>query len=269
MWFLRVFHLFWKNLHHFFDNVEGTTASSVRSSQSQPDYKSYLGPPCLKSMVLYPTSEVEVARIVNSLKSSSASGPDCIPTMVVKFIVPSIISPLTKLINLSFENGIFRSSLKRAKVIVLYKGGRRNDPAYYRLIFLLSVLSKIFEKTMLSRLLDFIQAKSFFFHDFQFAFRAKHSTEHACVTLLNFLHTALDSGLIPAAIFLDVRKAFDSLTHGILLYKLPHIGVKGQAHSCFDSYLSGRTISVDSLSSFSSEVEFGVPQVLFLVRFCF
>ena len=75
-------------MHHFFANVGKTTASSVRSSLSQPDYRSYLGPPYLKSMVLYPTFEVEVARIVNSLKSSSAFGPDCILTMVVKFIVP-------------------------------------------------------------------------------------------------------------------------------------------------------------------------------------
>ena len=43
-----------------------------------------------------------------------------------------------------------------------------------------------------------------FFHDFQFGFRAKHSTEHACATLLNYLNSALDSGLIPAALFLDV-----------------------------------------------------------------
>ena len=65
-----------KALTSFFANVGKTTASSVRSSLLQPDYKSYLGPPCLKSMVLYPTSDVEVARIVNSFKGSSASGPD-------------------------------------------------------------------------------------------------------------------------------------------------------------------------------------------------
>ena len=70
-------------------------------------------------MVFYPASGAEVARIVSSLKDSLSSGPDCIPTMVVKFILPSIISPLTKLINLSFENKIFPSSLKQARVIVL------------------------------------------------------------------------------------------------------------------------------------------------------
>ena len=95
-------------------------------------------------MVLYPASGVEVARIVNSLKGSSSSGHDCISTTGVKFIFPSIISPLTKPINLSYENGIFPSSLKPARETVLYKGGPRNDTANCRPISLLSVISKHF-----------------------------------------------------------------------------------------------------------------------------
>ena len=93
--------------------------------------------------------------------------------------------------------------------------------------------------------------------------------EHACVTLLSFLHTAPDSGLFPAAVFLDVHKALDSLTHKILPYKLSHNCVRGQAHACFDSYLSSRAIAVDSFSRFSSEVEFGVPQGSVLRPFLF
>ena len=69
--------------------------------------------------------------------------------------------PLTKLVNLSFEKGIFPESLKRAKIIVLYKGGSWSDPANYRPISLLSVFSKIFENAMLSRLLSFLEAKDF------------------------------------------------------------------------------------------------------------
>ena len=77
---------------------------------------------------------------------------------------------------------------------------------------------------------------------------------------LKFSYSALNFGLTPAPIFLNVRKAFDSLTHEILLYKLSHNGVKGLVHAWCDSYLSGRTISVDFLSRFSSKVEFGIPQ---------
>ena len=121
------------------------------------------------------------------------------------------------------------------------------------------MFSKIFKKSKLSRLLDFLDSKHFF-HDFQFGFRAKHSTEHACVTLLNYLNSALDSALMPAAPFLDVRKAFDSLTQKILLLKLSHIGIRGNTYSWFLSYLSGRVISVDPHFSNPSGIEFGVPQ---------
>ena len=257
-------------LTSYFANIGKTTASSVSSTTPRCDFRAYLGPPCLKSMVLNPVSEFEVARIVNALKGSSSSGPDRIPTRVIRAVLPAILSPLTKLVNLSFVNGIFPESLKRAKVIVLYKGGSRSDPANYRPISLLSVFSKIFEKAMLSRLLSFLDVKNFF-HDFQFGFRANHSTEHACASLLNFIHSAIDFGLIPAALFLDVRKAFDSLTHQILLWKLSHIGIRSNVFSWFESYLSGRLISIDPLFRSPSEVEYGVPQgsvlgpVLFLI----
>ena len=87
----------------------------------------------------------------------------------------------------------------------------------YRPISLLPVFSKTFEKVMLFRLNSFLTSK-IFFHDFKFDFRANYSTEHACAVLLNYLHSALDSLLISAPLFLDVRKAFDSLTHSVLLF---------------------------------------------------
>ena len=108
---------------------------------------------------------------------------------------------------------------------MLYKGGSRSNPANYRPISLLSVFSKSFEKAMLSRLLSFLDAKEFL-HDFQFGFRASHSMEHACAVFSNFIHSAIDSGHIPAALFLDVRKALDSLTHRIFLWKLSHNGIR-------------------------------------------
>ena len=243
----------------YFANIGKRTASAVGSSPSGSNFRSYLGPPCMKSMFLEPATEKEIAKIVMGLKNCSSSGPDNIPTKVIKFILPSIIYPLTKLINLSFQHGIFPSSLKRARVIILYKGGTRNDPANYRPISLLSVFSKIFEKAMLSRLNNFLTSKDFF-HNFQFGFRANHSTEHACAVLLNYLHSAIDSHLIPAALFLDVRKAFDSLTHSVLLFKLSHFGVRGSAFYWFKSFLSGRIISVDPLFRSPSSVDQGVPQ---------
>ena len=70
-------------------------------------------------------------------------------------------------------------------------------------------LENFLKKVMPSRLLDFLNSKHFF-HNFQFGFRAKHSTEHAYATLLNYLHSALDSSLMTAALFSMFEK---HLTH--------------------------------------------------------
>ena len=131
-------------------------------------------------------------------------------------------------------------------------------------------LLKFSTKPVLSRLLDFLNSKHFSY-DSQFGFRAKHPTEHARANLLKYIHTFLDSGLIPAALFLDVWKAFGSITHKILLWKLFHTGIRGSTCSWFLSYLPGQFISVDPLFSNPSEFEFGVSQgsltgpILFLI----
>ena len=125
-----------------------------------------------------------------------------------------MVSALTRLVNMSFEDGVFRRALKHACVIIDFKGGSRNDPAKYHPRSLLSALSKIFERAMISQLLDFLNSK-IFFHDSQFGFRAKQSTEHKCTNLLNYIHTFLDSSLIPATLSLNVCRALDSITHKI------------------------------------------------------
>ena len=106
-----------------FANIGKTRASSVNPSSSLPDFRSYLGPPCPKSMGLEPVFEAEISRIVNDLRGFSSSGPDRIPTKVVKFILPVIVCALTRLLNLSFENVAFPSALNCARAIILFKGG--------------------------------------------------------------------------------------------------------------------------------------------------
>ena len=161
-----------------------------------------------------------------------------------KHILPSIIIPIYHLINRSFELGVFPQRLKLAHVIALFKGGDRKDPGNYRPISLLSVFSRIFERAMLKRLVRFLEAK-FIFHQHQFGFCAKYSTEHACDRLLQFIRQSLDSNLIPAAIFLDVKKVFDSQIHKILIGKLCHIGVHGESLTWFSSYLTDRSITTE------------------------
>ena len=112
-------------------------------------------------MVLKSVPKFETAWIMNTLKGSLSSGPEIISTRVFHAILLAVLSPLARLVNLSFKKGIFSESFKQAKAIVLYKSGSWSIPANYRPVSLLSVFSKIFEKTVLSRLLSFWDSRIF------------------------------------------------------------------------------------------------------------
>ena len=184
-------------------------------------------------MVFELVTEQELIIISSSSKNSSA-GFDQILFKVIKQILLSIITPLSHMVHQSSKLVTFPQHLKLAWGIALFKGGDREDLRNQRPTSLLSVFSKIFEKSILKHLLSFLDAKKFF-HLHQFGFWKKCSREHAYNMLLHFIQQSLDSSLIPAAIFLDVKKAFDSLTHKILLGKLSHHGVCGEALFWFSS----------------------------------
>ena len=74
-------------------------------------------------------------------------------------------------------------------------------------------------------------------YDKQFGFRKGHSTSHAIITLVNKVSKSLDEGKIVGGVYLDIRKAFDSISHQILLDKLHKIGIRGNIHSLLKSYL--------------------------------
>ena len=67
-------------------------------------------------------------------------------------------------------------------------------------------------------------------YDKQFGFRKGHSTSHAIITLVDKVSKSLDKGKIVGGVYLDIRKAFDSISHQILLDKLNKIGIRGNVH---------------------------------------
>ena len=131
----------------------------------------------------------------------------------------------------------------------------------YRPISLLSVFSKIIERLMYNRLLNFINRHKIFNQN-QFGFRNNHSTCMTLVILVENLVDALDNRNCAVGIFLDFQKAFDTVDHGIILDKLYCYGIRGIAHDWFVSYLSNRQQSV-IYNGYESELKVmrcGVPQ---------
>ena len=136
----------------------------------------------------------------------------------------SIATPLKHIFNLSFNTGLIPHQLKTAKVIPLFKSGDRTCMDNYRPIALLSVFSKILEKIVFTRLSIFLENNDIL-SKFQFGFRKDHSTVHPMLHFINHITNALEKKEHTIAIFCDLRKAFDSCNHEILLKKLDKIGI--------------------------------------------
>ena len=79
-----------------------------------------------------------------------------------------------------------------------------------------------------------------------FGFRKCHSTDHAVLLQTQYVHDILDRGEIPASIFLDIKKAFDSISHDFLMHKLNHYGIRGPAKSLIVSYIKDYSQYVDA-----------------------
>ena len=159
------------------------------------------------------------------LNHNKSTGDFSIPRQVFESIPDTLAEVLQLLINLSFETGIFPSSLKTVKVIFKNKGSNQ-DVNNYRPISLLSNIEKIFEKLVYSRLLSFLDL-----HDIlssrQFGFRKKHSTMLALISLTEEIRRSLDSGQFSCGVFIDLQKAFDTVDHKILLRKMELYGIRG------------------------------------------
>ena len=202
-----------------------------------------------------------LTKILSKFEPKTSCGYDNVSMKLLKHIFQYIADPLTIIINQSLTTGIFPSKLKIAKVIPIYKKGDENITDNYRPISLLPSISKIFEKVVYMQVYDYFNEYKLFYES-QYGFRKAHSTEQACIELVDKVLQSLDKGEIPVAIFIDLSKAFDTLDHGILLSKLDYYGIKGISLQWFESYLSDRKqyVSIDNINSSMKSVRTGVPQ---------
>ena len=245
--------------NNFFVNVSALVCSEIpRSKKSPIDYLGCRNP---NSIYLNPIIHTEIDDIISLLQNGKSTGPFSIPVKLLKVLKPYISQPLANIFNQSIILGIFPDKLKYAKVIPIHKKGSPTDPSNYRPISLLSIFSKIFEKLMHKRLYEFLD-KMNIFYSLQFGFREKHSTNHALISMTESIRNTIDNGKFGCGVFIDLKKAFDTVNHDILLKKLEHYGVRGIALDWFASYLSNRKqyVSVNGHISDYLNITCGVPQ---------
>ena len=198
--------------------------------------------------------------IINNLENKS-TGPQSIPIKLLKLIPDLIIIPLCKIICMSFTTGKYPDALKICKTIPIHKGGSTVELNNYRPISLLSIFDKIIEKIMHKRLYNFLGEHNILF-DNKFGFRKNNSTSLALIQITEKIKESIDNRKYGCGIFIDIRKAFDTVNHSILLRKLEHYGIRDIALQWFKSYLDNRKqyVYINDEASQLKDVTCGVPQ---------
>ena len=242
--------------NNFFVSIGPELAKDIHSDINPLNYVSSIN----NSIAIFDVSCAEVINVIHSLNNSSA-GYDEFPTFVAKLCVESFIQPLTFLINSSLKSGVFPSELKLARVVPIFKAGNSSDLTNYRPISVLTFFAKVFEKIVYNKVMDFISENNVLY-DHQYGFRKGRSTQQAIITLVDRITKSQDIGDIVIALFIDLKKAFDTIDHRILLRKLYSYGIRGSMLKWFESYLTDRSqyVVFDGEASKTHGVKCGVPQ---------
>ena len=202
-----------------------------------------------------------VYKLLDGLSINKAAGLDNISCRLAKEAAPVISDSLCTIFNTSLNTGIFPSDWKTSKVTPLHKGNAFNDPCNYRPISVISVISKVFEKIVYNQINDYLTTNNLL-NQYQSGFRQHHSTLTTLLNATNDWYTNIDNELLNLVVFLDLKKAFDTVDHSILLQKLELYGFSGVAQLWFKSYLTDRyqKCSVNDNLSKSRKLYCGVPQ---------
>ena len=203
----------------------------------------------------------EILDTCKKLKPKSSSGPDGIPSKIIKEIAAEISKPLTHIVNLSLLTGEIPTELKESIIKPIFKDGDKKEASNHRPISLLNAISKLLEKVIHSQLYQHFSINDLLTNK-QFGFLNKSSCEHAMISLLSTIEKNKLNGKHTNLTFIDLSKAFDTLNHDILLTKLSLYGINGTELLWFKNYLLNRQHSTFFKGTLSEKLSTntGVPQ---------
>ena len=253
-----------EEFNNFFANIGKTTYDLTQQALDNNNDKSLmdvLPSECNKAIEKFRPEPVDTNTViltVKSLKETRSIGSDGISLQFIKDALCIIAFYLTCIINTSIVTGVFPLAWKHALVIPLFKNGDFDHVNNYRPISLLPILSKILEKIVSKQLLNFLE-NNHCLSKCQHGFRPNLSTETALTVVTDAIYNNMDNKKISLLTLCDLSKAFDSVSHSILLKKCSNLNIDPQ---WFRSYLTNRSQSVKLKTATSSKISvtYGVPQ---------
>lgn len=247
-----------ETLNNYFVNVGPDLSSQI--PQTDSNVEAYVKPVTDEFNFRDILTE-EVTTALLKLNGSKSCGPDKIPARILKDSNDVITPILTQIFNCSLHSGIFPDDWKKARVSPIYKNGEKEECGNYRPISVLSVVSKLFEKLVCDQLNNYLK-KNDVITKYQSGFREGNSTVSSLLSTTNSWLINMDAGLINAVLFLDLKKAFDTVDHQIMIKKLYLHGIKGVELNWFSSYFTKRSqiCKVNNTESTSKSIRCGVPQ---------
>ena len=216
---------------------------------------------------LYPTmSEIDITqdlvrKKIDMIDTSKSTGPDGVPALLIKNAADTFTPILTKIYRLSYESGKVPAGMKIAHIKPLFKSGEKNSPNNYRPVSITSVLSKILESILKDHFETHIQSFDIM-HTSQHGFCRGRSTSSNMLKFWNEVTDIVDKSGSVSIVYTDLRKAFDSVPHDLLIYKIQKYGIKGKNLKWIEDYLDGRSqrVIVGNEQSDLALVLSGVPQ---------
>ncbi len=246
-------------INKYFCSVGECLSNSILSTKSC--FTDYLDSPLPNSIFVEDITCYELSKYISELQVGKACGDDGLSVQLIKDNQQYLLNPLVYIFNMSLSTGIVPTKMKLAKVIPLYKDGDITLPSNYRPISLLNIFSKLLEKIVYNRLYNFF-TKEHVIYKYQFGFRANHSTSLSLLEVADMCYSELDKNNYVLGLFVDLRKAFDTVNHDILLAKLYNYGIRGVMYNWLCDYLSNRR-QYTTVNGNNSDIHFincGVPQ---------
>jgi hypothetical protein len=203
-----------------------------------------------------------VTNILHNLDPNKASDIYDIKPIILKSLTPTLAPILTSLYNESIEQHHYPDALKITKLIILFKSKEHNLPENYRPISLLPIIGKILDKIINDQIMTHC-IKHNILSPTQYAFRPNSNTSLALQTILDKLQQHISNKQPTLAIYLDLSKAYDTVSHQKLLFKLQHIfNFDPHTISFLTSYITNRTqtLHTDNATSNPQLITHGIPQ---------